>query len=424
MLSISYGMVQSQLRSISPVASAAIVILVVIVTTLAIYIWVKNPVSSPKGAVSSAISEISSIGVKVEAIYAGPGYILAYVHSLGGQYTVTHVYLYDGAGRLLGDASISPPVTIDPGKTSIIAIPLANVRGRMYTGTVRLVFSTSTGLMVPSTSTTMTVMPASTMIGLVIGRSILYSNPYNCPKSSLNPAGLTTDWRHIHWVYANLVTGQYIYRFIDGKYVFNKQGRGIVVKNTNKIDLRKIGVKKLLDAGPVIVFINPTRASTNYRVTITDINGHTMRFTLYKLVNDPSSVIIDALACFEDLWTPYNKNGHGFNYGDHVVRITIFRNNTVRIEVLWASGWYLHMFMYNPSGLPPFDSVPEIVKKYIQNSCDSLTRGDSVIYVKAHLAWYPYHGSRSVCGKLRFIWDPVHKVWRNPCRTIIFMVTS
>lgn len=410
------------LRSISPVISGAIVILIVLITVVAVYIWVRSPVSSPSGVVSSAISEIYSKGVKVEAVYAGPGYILAYVHSLGGQYRVTHVYIYDPAGRLLADASLSPSVTIKPGSVAVVTIPLLAMPGRIYTGMVRLVFSTSTGLTVGSPPVAVTMMPASTMIGIVVGRTILYSNPYSCPRASLNPAGLTTDWHQIHWVYASLVTGYYVYRYISGDYVYSKEGRGIVIKNTNSVDLREIGIHKLLSAGPLIIFINPTRASKDYRVSITDIRGNTMRFTLRKLVNDPSSVVVDALACFEDLWTPNNKNGHGFNYGDHVVRITVFQNNTVRVEVLWASGWYLHMFMYNPSGLPPFNKVPEIVKKYVQSGCDSLTRSDSVVYVKAHLAWYPYHGSHNLCKKLRFIWDPVHREWRDPCRTVVFIV--
>jgi len=232
-------------------------------------------------------------------------------------------------------------------------------------------------------------------LGLVAGRS---------------GTGLDTDPDYIHWVYLNLTTGVYKLRYLSGTVVRNASGAVTVVPG-NFLDLQALTWDERYALGPLVVFNNPYRATADYNVTIRDINGVNHTFTLYRLVDDPESVVMDVLIAWEDLWWP-NTIASLDNYIDHVVRLTLFANGTARVEVLHASGGYLHMFMLNKR-LPDFDTVPLIVEKYVNNSYQ-LDPEDSVLYVKAH--------GDVVTSTSGQVWDPVNATWVTP--PLIFYVDT
>jgi len=230
-------------------------------------------------------------------------------------------------------------------------------------------------------------------LGLIAGRS---------------GTGLNTDPDYIHWVYLNLTTGVYNMRYVSGTVVRNATGSVTVIEG-DFLDLQALTWDERYALGPLVVFANPYRATADYNVTIRDVNGVNHTFTLQKLVDDPETVMMDVLIAWEDLWWP-DTNALLDNYIDHVVRLTVFANATARVEVLLASGGYLHMFMLNKR-LPDFDSVPLIVEKYINNSYQ-LDPEDSVLYVKAH--------GDVVTSTSGQVWDPVNATWVTP--PLIFYV--
>jgi len=232
-------------------------------------------------------------------------------------------------------------------------------------------------------------------LGLIAGRS---------------GTGLDTDPAYIHWIYLNLTTGVYKIRYVSDTIVRNASGSVTVIEG-NFLDLQALTWDERYALGPLVVFTNPYRATQDYNVTIKDINGNNHTFTLFKLVDNPEIVVMDVLIAWEDVWWPDTLAALD-NYIDHVIRLTIFANGTARVEVLFASGGFLHMFMLNKQ-LPDFDTVPQIVEKYVNNSYQ-LDPEDSVIYVKAH--------GDVVTSTSGQVWDPVNATWITP--PLIFYVDT
>jgi len=220
--------------------------------------------------------------------------------------------------------------------------------------------------------------------------------------------GLSLDPDYIHWVYLNLTTGVYRFRYVSGTVERDANGT-VTVLRTNLLDLSSLTWDERYALGPLVVFVNPYRAEADYTFTIRDINGVDHVFTLPALVNDQDLVSLDIAVAWEDLWWP-NTGASLDNYIDHVVRLTLFINGTARIEILFASGGYLHMFLLN-STLPAFDSIPSIVQKYLDNGY-RLDPQDSVIYVKEHGAVVS-----TTSGQ---VWDPVNGEYKYP--PLIFYV--
>ncbi|RUM46924.1 MAG: hypothetical protein DSY37_04105 [Hyperthermus sp.] len=397
------------------VAGTAILLLTMLAALTIFYFWASNTVSETSISAERIVKEVGNGVVKVDAVYLGPDYMLAYVRAERGTYRIDRVYVYDEIGRLIASAKIEPPVTVSPNRVTIVSMDLGKTRLRdriRGVGLVRLVFATGRGMKLYSPLVFASRMPASTKVGIIVGRYFLWT-ARDCPSISL-----TLDPTQIHWIYMDLVTGSYHFYTINNNNITEKSGRGTVIKDTNVLELNEMTTEEISRLGPLIIFINPTRGSEDYYVTIVDVNGNKHRFILAKLVNQTSQVTLDALACFEDMWA-INSMGHrhGFDYADHVVRVTLFSNGTIRLEVLWASGYYLHMLMYNPKGLPSPLQVPSLVSKYMTSNC-TLERSDGVVYVKAHLAWLPYRGSEF----RRFIWDPVNASWLDPRHTIVLTI--
>jgi len=220
--------------------------------------------------------------------------------------------------------------------------------------------------------------------------------------------GLDVDPDYIHWVYLNLTTGLWQFRYVSGTDVRNASGQVTVVEGP-LLNLSAMTWEERYNMGPFVVFVNPYRASQDYNITIVNTRNQTITFTLYPLVDYQDKVKLDIVVAWEDLWWPGTTRALD-NYVDHTVRLTIFDNGTARVAILRASGGYLHMFMLN-SQLPPFDTVPNIVEKYVNNNY-TLDPEDSVIYVKPHGALVTETSGQ--------VWDPVTGTYKNP--PLIFYV--
>jgi len=243
---------------------------------------------------------------------------------------------------------------------------------------------------------------ASTWLGLLAARDV-----------SCDIGDLDVDPARIHWVYVNLVTGEYRMRYLDGSTSRDASGRARLLYDTNVLNLSAMSWDERYSLGPVVAFINPTRASQAYTVTVITIQGYRIVFYLTPLPGAPEGVAVDMVLLWEDLWWPGTPASLD-NYVDHAVRVTVFTNDTLRVEILRASGCYLHMLLYRPGGLPGFDSIPGLAREY-QASGHRLPAGSGVVYVKSHGAWVP---ASDMDGR---IWDPERGVWLRSW-PIVFLV--
>ncbi len=342
-------------------------------------------------------TSMASGAVVVNSVRAGIGYVDIYVTSIGVEAKADTVYLYDcaqGSWKLVARISLPKPVRLSPGSITLIHVPLVGLGldvSKLPT-TICLALGTSSGLVARSTRPVnmayyMAMAASKAVIGLLAGRDVSCSTG----DRRVNP-------NQIHWVYINLVTGRYEFGYKSGSTLKTVTGKATILR-TSLLDLSKLSWDERYKLGPVVVFINPYYASKPYTVTIIDIKGVKHVFNLPRLVDDPTKVSLDIVAAWEDLWWPGTKAPLD-NYIDHVIRLTVYTNNTVRIEVLEASGCYLHMFFLNP---PPFNNIPSIVSEYESNEF-RLPASSGVVYVKTHDASVPPIGPRK-------LWDPVNGVW-------------
>jgi len=116
---------------------------------------------------------------------------------------------------------------------------------------------------------------------------------------------------------------------------------------TSILDLKDMSWSERYSLGPVVVVINPTYGTKDWTFTIIDINGVKHVYTLSKVANSRYEVVIDMLILLEDLWHPNTKESLD-DYRDSIVRITVYINNTARLQVLEEKGDYLHAFFLNP----------------------------------------------------------------------------
>ncbi|KSW11589.1 hypothetical protein CF15_01785 [Pyrodictium occultum] len=378
---------------VSHLVTSALLLLVSVISIAFIYIYAVHVAEGPSGSPANARHAVYS-AIRIEVAGGGPGYIVVYARSLGEPTSITHIYIYDDGGRLLGVYRPAKPVRVEPGRPAAVAIPLILVPGlRGYTGGLRVVVSTSSGTLGVGYVDTSAARSPITVIGLLAGEDV-----------SCDLGNLSVDPGQMHWFYMDLATGRYDFRYTTSSGVAGASGYTKVFIDSSVLDLYSMrdSWEERHKLGPAVLFINPYRAGEEYNVTVIDINGNKHVFTLPKLVDDPDKVVIDALLLWEDLWKPVD-GGNLDNYIDHVVRVTIFANSTVRIEPIRASGCYLHMFLYSPRGLPSIDSVPDLIREYMENNY-RLPAGAGAVYVKAHGAWLPPAGT----GHL---WDPVKGEW-------------
>ncbi len=138
----------------------------------------------------------------------------------------------------------------------------------------------------------------------------------------------------------------------------------------NVLDIKDMTLEERYNLGPVVVVINPTYGTENWTFKIIDAIGNVHVFTLKKLVNSRTKVVIDMLLLWEDTWHPgilqeiqnglYNPDYVIDNWIDSIIRITIFTNDTIRIHVLSESGAWMHAFFLEPP-------KPSSIKNFLEN---------------------------------------------------------
>ena len=374
----------------SGLAATAAIILVAIAASVAIYAYTHHAVE--KGGSEASGSPLCK--AKIDAVSMGQGFLVVYARSLDCTVTVDRVYIQDINGNTIGYIPLVPPVTLRPGETRALVAPLALLQAAGNTSLpdrIGVVLATATGVAV-STPVTGDVrrLTASAIIGLLASRGV-----------SCSVGDLRVDPARIHWVYINLVDGTYRFKYIDGSTVRTASGKALILTN-DTLDLSEMNWSQRYSLGPVVIMLNPYRATRTYTVQVVNIKGNVTRYVLNPLVSDENQVVYDAVLLWEDLWWP-GTTASLDNYIDHVVRVTFFTNSTVRLEVLHMSGCYLHMLIYRPEGPPPFDSIPSIVEQYVSNNY-RLPASAGVVYVKSHGAWAPPISANK-------IWDPVNGEW-------------
>ncbi len=375
------------------VANAIIVLIligIVVVSAFLLYMWSSKEISMVTPAVES-------VGVmKIEGVRAGIGFIDLFVRSISISTNVDTLYLIDCTTSNIYTAIKLPKrIAVHPGEAILVHVPLVGL-GIDLESLPReacVALGTAAGISLESLQPLplgdyLKEASVKATIALIACRGV------SCTVGDRN-----VDPNNIHWVYINLVTGGYRLKYIAGSDEREATGKATFIRDSNTLDLSSMSWEERYALGPVVIFINPYYASKDYTIRVIDIHGGEKVYTLRKLVDGPDKVSLDIVALWEDLWWPGTTSDLD-NYVDHVVRLTIFVNNTARIEVLHASGCYLHMFALNP---PSFDAIQDIVKQYQDNGF-RLPQGSGIIYVKTHGAEVPPLDKED-------LWDPVNGKW-------------
>ena len=382
--------------------------LILIISSLSIYFVHQGFLEEMQEATQLTVGFI-----KIEAVRPGVGYVKLYVRSIDFDGEIDIVYFLNPRDHtVLASAELPQPIKFSVGKLVEITVPLTLVKhastdvaqtlwvkmhslqevlGRLVV--VGVGAHSSNGIAILAVSTPINLAPylrkaVKAMIGFLAERD------FRGGRLDVNP-------ERIHYVKINLITGEYEFIYIDGLTIRTANGRAKVFKDTNVLDLRKLNWSERYALGPVVVFINPYFAAKDYEVKIINIGGSTIRIPVKKLVDDKRLVGLDAIACWEDLWWP-NTRADLDDYQDHIVRITVFTNNTIRIEVIYTEAGYIHMFFIKP---PPADreKLRNLVNQYTANNY-TLPMESGVVYVKAHGAKIPPLDPYE-------LWDPVEGVW-------------
>ncbi len=377
-------------RGISPLWVALLMVVVagVVVLTLASGIY------QVLGGVQSAGEQPGL--VRVEAVRAGIGFIDIYATSIGARARVDTLYLYDCTTeewKLFKVLPLASPVQLEPGKTVLLHVPLIGSGldpSRLPSATC-IALGTHEGTVARSREKVnmapyLALAERKATITLLAGRGV-----------SCTVGDRRIDPNQVHWVEVNLVTGVYRFTYISGSDVRTTSGRATILRGTSTLDLSSMSWDERYQLGPIVIFVNPYYATRDYTVSITDIYSHTRTYTLRKLADRVEDVSMDILVAWEDLWWP-GTGASLDNYVDHVLRLTVFSNNTARIEVLHASGCYLHMFALNPVA-----DGQTLARQYMENEY-RLPESSGIVYVKTHGAEVPPLDPND-------LWDPVNGVW-------------
>jgi len=380
-------------RGVSPAVIALIVIVIAVAASVALYYMMFNKMLRHTPTVPVKLG-----AVYVEGVKSGIGYIDIYVLS-----TVTTkvdtVYLQRcGSTTSIAAIKLPHPITLVKGSVTLIHIPLVNlgINPASLPNKVCISLGTSKGITAVGATAIdiakyLELASRRAVIGFIAGRDT------SCALGDrrVNPSD-------IEWFYINLVTGSLEYRLVVGGKHYDYRGRATFLYNKTVLDLRAMSWEQRFKLGPAVIVVNPYLAAKDFVFRVIDIYGHVYTFDLKKLVPNPDEVALDILVLWEDLWSPIATPSTASldNYVDHVVRVTVFTNNTVRIEVLHASGCFIHFFVVSP---PPFDEIPKILEQYMKNGF-RLPESDGIVYVKTHGAAVPPIGPDK-------IWDPVNGEW-------------
>ncbi len=309
-----------------------------------VYWFVVLQVVGAEGAASGA-EKTSRCMASVVAVKPMPGWVDVYVYSTC-RLRVDTVYFYDPVLRdVLLLVRLVYPAVLEPGRVVRLSIPLVGVVDKLEAirKPVALGLGTSKGFTLV-TSNYVDILRAverAKRLAWLVMLADRYSR-----------TGIYTyDWWHTHWVVFNFVTGDYVFYSYTGSKVNPAKGpyRGVapVLTDTDEYLVSCSWVswsRRPLDS-PVVIVFNPTRGLRDWNFTW--IDPHRVNIIhLPRVADKPEEVVYDFLVFWEDLWNPYKPPSRVDDWRDHVVRVTLFSNGVVRLQVYIAKGGYLHVFKH------------------------------------------------------------------------------
>jgi len=302
-------------RAISNIVAVSLLlaILFVVLSVLYIYVW-KNmsTISTVKKAASSPIV-ITGIHYTIDGIIIDVRATVAPTY-------VSYVYLMAYPSRAIIDViKLNPPIYVPVGKTVSVFVNIGPLLSKISSKYILIAVGSSKGSTIAVFGVPIPVkqiehrLSKSTEFALLAART---------------GTGLNLDPTQIHFVIINPALGTYDFYYVDGSTIEEVTGK-LTLLTKNKLYLNETKFSYRYNTlGPVVVFVDPYKATETYTVTIVDISGGVHTFTLKKLVSNPSLVVEDYLVCWEDLWWP-GTTASLDNYIDEVIRVTIFINGTV-----------------------------------------------------------------------------------------------
>ena len=336
-----------RLRGLEHLAAIVAIVFVAVAIGVAVYALSLHAAGQTKGS-ASGYEKSTRCYARIVAVKPRIGWLDVHVYTTC-RTVVDTVYFIDPVTRdLLVPVQLLYPVELEPYKVSIIRVPLLNLEVNIS----RL------------------DRPVALALGTTSGWNLVtanWFNPYMAMKRALENAWLimladryswtgiyTYDWPYTHWVFFNFITGQYYFYSYpgvarnpaEGPYA----GHAPILRNTDKYLLTCDWVpwsQRPVDS-PVVIVYNPTRGLKTWRFTWIEPHGYDV-FVLPPVARKPSEVIYDFLVFWEDLWNPFRPPSQVDDWKDHVVRVTLYANGTVRLQVYIAKGGYLHVFRHQTS---------------------------------------------------------------------------
>ncbi len=378
------------MRGVEHVAAVVLLLLVAVSAGVIVYVWLTGFTS--KGASSTAgLQQLTRGKAVIEAVKVGPGYIAVYVRGVSGDPYIDTVYLVSPSGSLLAVIKLPAKVRVEPGRVSVVYIPVILFRGKIPQGPVYLKLGSSTGV-VASTEKPINLgyYIQEAMSQLSIGIFVDRGGAWNYGSIALDTVlNVTPGLIYDHAIILNPLTGVYQYLYSSGVSLYSgEEGSGVTTlvtlstqlpaplstyitinSTTFSADLYdlyySVGAaeyKQLMYKyfGPFIVILNPQWGVGNFTVYIHGVFGDTRLYDFSPVASSKYDVAVDLIILYEDLWTPaqlYTLD----NYVDHVLRVTVFTNGTIAVWVYHCSGGYLHALFLDP---PSFTDMLNSVKVY------------------------------------------------------------
>ena len=336
-----------KVRGLEHLAAIIALALVAIVIGVAVYAVSLHAAGQAKGS-ASGYERTARCYARITAVKPKIGWIDVHVYSTC-RAKVDTIYLVDPVTHdLLVPIRLLYPVELKPFTVNVLRVPLLGI-GVNLTALNR---------------------PLAVALGTSKGWSLIsanWVNPYMAMKKALEKAWLvmladryawtgtyTYDWPYTHWVFFNFVTGQYYFYSYTGvarnPALGPYTGRAPILKNVDRYLLTCDWVpwsERPVDS-PVVIVYNPTRGLSLWKFVWIEPHGYDV-FVLPPVTKDPTKVVYDFLVFWEDLWNPYIPPSQVDDWKDHVVRVTLFTNGTVRLQVYIAKGGYLHVFRHQTS---------------------------------------------------------------------------
>ena len=340
MSKLNFSLKNYMTEGVSSVVSLLLLIVLVTVGALIIYLWISPLI----GQTTSSTAHLPP-NLKAEAFKVTPsGGVIVYVRNIGETTAkIDAIYfIRSNTGVLVKRAD----EVIKPGEAKAIVVDSFSLRrvasengGKCYVK-LSCVGGSEVIITIPSHIISSALKREPQLIGL---RAITWSSHWIILDYSKGYYKLYGD-------YGPGISGR---TFITEDYapILNNVDEYTIAKNWVSWNDRPVN-------SPVIVVINPTKASQDWIFTWHDPHG-TYKFYLEKL---QGQVELDFLIFWEDLYYPPTKPNLD-DWKDHVIRVTVFSNGTYRIAVYLAKGGYSHEFYLGVE--EPYENLPDQFDKLI-----------------------------------------------------------